>query len=82
MTAGAASEEAPAPSEAQSASGENGTVQPSDVGSGQNEAARTEGAVQESSAEQAQVTDSASVWILLLASVLCLLLGFILALVY
>ena len=82
VTAGAASEEAPAPSEAQSASGENGTVQPSDAGSGQNEAARTEGAVQESSAEQAQVTDSASVWILLLASVLCLLLGFILALVY
>ena len=82
VTAGAASEEAPASSVAQSASGENGTVQPSDAGSGQNEAARTEGAVQESSAEQAQVTDSVSVWILLLASVLCLLLGFILALVY
>ena len=69
-------------SETQSVSEENVSHQPSEDSSGRNEGIFTEETVQGNSAEQTTATDSSSAWILVLGSILCLALGFVVALVY
>lgn len=69
-------------SETQSVSEENVSHQLSEDSSGRNEGIFTEETVQGNSAEQTTATDSSSAWILVLGSILCLALGFVVALVY